>query len=58
MGEMRNTYKILIGKPEGKRPFVRTSCRSEDNDRMVLRELGWEIVYWIHLAQDIIGGLL
>jgi hypothetical protein len=42
MGEMRNAYNILVGKPEGKRPFVRARHRWEDNIRMDLREIGWE----------------
>jgi len=49
---MRNAYKILVGKPEGKRPLGRPRRRWEDNIRMDLREIGWEVVYWIHLAQD------
>jgi len=52
MGEMRNMYKILVGKPEWKRPFLRPRRRWEDNIRMGLREIGWEVVHWMHLAQD------
>jgi hypothetical protein len=52
MGEIRNAYKMLVGKPEGKRPFGGPKCRWEDNIRLYLRELGWEGVGWIHLAQD------
>jgi hypothetical protein len=51
MGEMRNAYSILVGKPEGKRPLGRPRHRSENNIRMVLREIGWEGVNWIYLAQ-------
>jgi hypothetical protein len=51
-GEIRNSYNILVGKPEGKRPFGRPRCRWEDIFRMDLREIGWEIVDWMHLAQD------
>jgi hypothetical protein len=40
MGEMRKIYKILIGKPEGTRPFERHGRRWEDNIRMALREMG------------------
>jgi hypothetical protein len=50
--EMRNANKILVGKPEGKRPLGRHRCRREDNIRMDLREIGWEGVDWIHLGQD------
>jgi hypothetical protein len=52
IGEMRNRYKILVGKPEGKRPLGRRRHRWEDNIRMDLRELGWHSVEWMHLAQD------
>jgi hypothetical protein len=51
-GEMRNVYNILIGKPEEKRPLGRSRHRWEDNIRMDLREIRWEGVDWIHLAQD------
>jgi hypothetical protein len=40
MGEMRNVYKILLGKPEGKRPFGGHRRRLEDNIRMHIRERG------------------
>jgi len=40
MGEMRNAYKIVVGKPEGKRPPRRPRCRWEDNIRMDLIEIG------------------
>jgi hypothetical protein len=43
---------ILFGKPEGKRPLGRSRHRWEDNIRLDLREVGWEGVDWIHLAQD------
>jgi hypothetical protein len=52
MGEMRNAYKILVGKPEGKRPLGRLRRRWEDNIGIDLREVGWEGVDWICLAQD------
>jgi 1,2-phenylacetyl-CoA epoxidase catalytic subunit len=44
MGEITDAYKILVGKPEGKRQFRRTRRRWEDNIRMDLREIGWEVV--------------
>jgi len=51
MGEMRNWYKILVRKPEGKRPPGRRRRRWEDNIRMDLgEEIGWEVVDWIRLA--------
>jgi hypothetical protein len=49
--EMRNVYSIFVGKPEGKRPLGRPRRRWEDNIRMDLREIGWEGVDWIFLAQ-------
>jgi hypothetical protein len=52
MGEMRNAYKIVIGRPEWNRPRGRPRRRWEYNIRMVLREIGWEGVDWIQLAQD------
>jgi hypothetical protein len=45
MGEMKNAYKTLVGKPEGKRPLGRTRHRWEDNFIMDLKEIGWEV--WI-----------
>jgi hypothetical protein len=52
---MRNAYKLLVGKPEGKLPFARTR-RGWENIRIDLRETEWESVDWIHLAQGRIGG--
>jgi hypothetical protein len=52
MEAMRNGYNILIGKPEGKRPFGRPRCRRENNIRLDLREICWEGVDWMHLVQD------
>jgi hypothetical protein len=52
MRGLRNTYNILVGKPEGKRPLKRLWRRCEVNIRMDLRETWWEDVDWIHLAQD------
>jgi hypothetical protein len=52
MGEMRNSYKILVEKPKGKRLHRRPRCRWVDNIRMVLREIGLKGVDWMHLAQD------
>jgi hypothetical protein len=45
-------YRILVGKPEGKRPLGRPRCRWEDNTKMDLKEIGWGGMAWIHLAQD------
>jgi hypothetical protein len=52
MGEERKVYKVLVGKPEGKRPLGRPSRRWEDGIRMDLREIGLRGVDWIRLAQD------
>jgi hypothetical protein len=52
MGEERKVYKVLIGKPEGKRPLGRPRHRWEDGIRMDLREIGLACVDWIRLAQD------
>jgi len=49
---MRKVYKSLAGKPEGKRPPGGPWRRREDNIRMGLKEIGWESVDWMHLAQD------
>jgi hypothetical protein len=53
MGEGRNVYRVLMGKPEGKRPLRRPRRRWEDGIKMDLREIGWGGVEWIHVAQDI-----
>jgi hypothetical protein len=52
MGEERKVYKVLVGKPEGKRPLGRARRRWEDGVRMDLREIGLGDVDWIQLAQD------
>jgi hypothetical protein len=52
MGEKRNACRILVGKPEGKRPLGRPRRMWEDNIRMDLREIGWGGIDWIDLAQD------
>jgi hypothetical protein len=52
MGEERNVYRVLMGKPEGKRPLGRPRRRWEDGTRMDLREIGWGSVDWIQMAQD------
>jgi hypothetical protein len=52
MGEKMNAYRILVGKPEVKRPLGRPRCRWEDNIKMDLREIGWGGMDWIDIAQD------
>jgi hypothetical protein len=52
MGENRNAYRILVGKPEGKIPLGRPRRRCVENIKIDLREMGWDGVDWIDLAQD------
>jgi hypothetical protein len=60
MGEGRDVYRVLVGRPEGKRQLGRPRCRWEDNIKMDLRETGIDGANWIRLAQDIgsSGGFL
>jgi hypothetical protein len=50
--ENRKAYRILVGKPDGKRPLGRPRRRWVDNIKMDLREIGWDGMGWIDLAQD------
>ena len=52
MGEERGVYRVLVGKPEGKRPLGRPRRRYVDNIRMDLQEVGCGYMDWIGLAQD------
>jgi hypothetical protein len=52
MGEGRDVYRVLVGRPEGKRPMGRSRRWWEDNIKMNLREIGIDVVNWIQLAQD------
>jgi hypothetical protein len=52
MGEKRNAYRILAGSPEGKRPLGRPRRRWVDSIKKDVREIGWDGVDWIGLAQD------
>jgi hypothetical protein len=51
-GEGRDVYRILVGKPEGKRPLGRPMCRWEDYIKMDLQEVGCGGIDWIKLAQE------
>jgi hypothetical protein len=52
IGEKRTAYRILVGKPDGRRPLRRSRHRWEDNIKMDLREIGWVGMDWFDLAQD------
>jgi hypothetical protein len=52
MGEKRTEYRLLVGKPDGKRPLGRPRCRWVDNIKMDLIEIGWGDMDWIVVAQD------
>jgi hypothetical protein len=51
MGKGRDVYRVLFGRPEGKRPLGRPRRRWEDNNMMDLREIGIDTANWIRLAQ-------
>jgi hypothetical protein len=50
--KMRNAYSILLGKPEGRRPLGKPRRRWVDNIKIDLRDIGWDGVDWVDLAQD------
>jgi hypothetical protein len=50
--ERRGVYRVLVGKPEGKRPLGRPRHKWEDNIMMDLQEVGWGVMDWIELALD------
>ena len=52
MGERRSAYRVLLGRPEGKRPLGRSRHRWEDNITMDLQAVGWGCMDWIDLAED------
>jgi hypothetical protein len=54
MGDGRSVYRVLVGRPEGKRPLGRRRRRWEDNIKMDLREIGIDGANWIQVAQ---GGV-
>jgi hypothetical protein len=52
MGDRKGAYRVLMGKPDGKRPFARPRRRRNDNTKMYVQQLGWRSTDWIALAQD------
>jgi hypothetical protein len=52
MGESGDVYKVLVGKPEGKRPLGTPRHRWEDNIKMDLQKVGCEVMDWIDVAQE------
>jgi hypothetical protein len=52
LGERRDVYRVLVGKPGGKRPLERTRCRWENNIKMDLQKVGCGDINWIELAQE------
>jgi hypothetical protein len=52
MEEKRNAYRALVGKPEGKRPLGRQRRRWVGKIKEDLRDIGWDVMDWIDLAQD------
>jgi len=52
MGKRRDVYRVLVGKPKGKRPLGRPRRRREDNTKMHLQEVGCGGLDWIELVQD------
>ena len=55
MGEGRGVHRVLVGKPERKRPLGRPRRRWKDNIKMDLQEVGWGCGDWMELAQDMDG---
>jgi hypothetical protein len=51
-GGKRNAYSILVGESEGKRPLGRSKCRWVDNIKRDPRDIGWDSMHWIEMAQD------
>jgi hypothetical protein len=52
MGERRGAYRVLLRRPERKRLLERSRLRREDNIKVDFKEVGWEVMVWIALAQD------
>jgi hypothetical protein len=52
MGEVKNAYRILVRKPEGKRPLRKPKCEVEEEIKMDLVDTGWAGMDWVHLGHD------
>jgi hypothetical protein len=52
MGDRRGAYRVLVGRPAGRRPLLRPRHRWQDDIKIYLHEVGWGGVDWIALAQD------
>jgi hypothetical protein len=52
MGDKRNACRVLVGRPEGKRPFVRPRSKWRNNIKMDFQEVGWRGMDWIDLTED------
>jgi len=51
-GDKRGTYRVLVGRPEGKKPLGRSNCRCKDNIKIDFQEVGWRDIYGVDRAQD------
>jgi hypothetical protein len=58
LGESRDAYRVLMGKPAGRRPLGRPRCKWQDNIKMDIREMGWGCMDWICLRKETGDGLL
>jgi hypothetical protein len=56
MGDRRDACRVLVERPEEKRPLGRPRHRWYDNVKMYLQNVGWGVMHWIELAQDIAGA--
>jgi len=52
MGERSGVYRVLVGRPEGKRPLGGPRLRWEDNIEVYFKDVGWEVMDWIDLVRD------
>jgi hypothetical protein len=52
MRDQKGVYMVLVGRPDGRRPLGRSTCRWEGNIKMDFQDVGWGGIGWIALAQD------